>query len=293
MQHTYPNKDPDGFVGVRYWPPPEHLRPYFGSIYLFTSRNPTFHDTTRADVPQIRFMLSATGHYEFHDGRTATTPEICMVGPTMGATQFFLTGETSVLGISVMSRGWAALSCADASECCDNVYDMAAVHGSQYQAMLEELRSEPNPDAAANHIWAFMESQLRPVPDDVLAVIDVIGAWLEENNSPEVSELIAASGLSARQIGRYTKRLYGASPKLLARKYRALRCAAQLVLDKKSWKELCEEGTFYDQPHFIREIKLFIGLTPHQLMYKPTDVARLTVQRRALTGLVAELNRIS
>jgi methylphosphotriester-DNA--protein-cysteine methyltransferase len=96
--------------------------------------------------------------------------------------------------------------------------------------------------------------------------------------------------LSGRQIARLAKRLYGAPPKFLARKFRALRCAAQIAIDKRPWTELCENG-FYDQSHFIREIKQFLGLTPMQLMADASTVARLTVQRRNMA--LAELNRIS
>ncbi|MEO8724469.1 MAG: helix-turn-helix domain-containing protein [Sphingobium sp.] len=293
MQHHYPDRDPDGFVGVRYWPPPAHLRSYFGSVYLFTANRPTYHDATRADIPQLRFMLSATGYYQFYDGRTATTPEICMVGATTGATDFYLTGPTRVFGISLMPLGWAALGCDDACDRGDMIYDVEAIHGTQFRVMLDTLSGEVDPDAAAAKIWAFLDTQLRPVPAEVRNIVAVISAWLEHSSSPQIEDLTTASNLSARQIARYAKRLYGAPPKLLARKYRALKCAGQIVLDKKGWQDLCDEGTFYDQPHFIREIKRFIGLTPHQLMHNPTEVVQQTVKRRALTGLVDELNRIS
>ena len=56
---------------------------------------------------------------------------------------------------------------------------------------------------------------------------------------------------------------------------------------------MCEEAGFYDQSHFIREIKHFIGLTPHQLQTEPSAVAQLTLLRRSLGGDVATLNRLS
>jgi AraC-like DNA-binding protein len=99
--------------------------------------------------------------------------------------------------------------------------------------------------------------------------------------------------LSPRQLARITNKLYGAPPKLLARKYRALRCSARIALDHESWQALCDDGSFYDQSHFIREIKHFIGMTPHQLQTEPTAVVQLTLLRRTLGGDVAVLNRLS
>lgn len=293
MDHNYPDSDPDGYVGLRYWAPPEELKLLIGAAYLFTVNRDQYHDQTRADMPQLRFMLSGGGHYRFHDGREATTPEVCMLGPTMGATEFFLEGRSYVIGIAILSLGWMALECGDADKHIDDLFDMSVNQGSHYTDMLNRMRQEQDPDAAIDQLWPFLAAQFGPVSREMIDMVTKIDAWLSDKSSPEIDELAEATGLSARQVARHTHKLYGASPKLLARKYRALRCASQIVIDRMSWRELCEEGTFYDQPHFIREIKRFLGMTPHQLLNDPTAVARLTVQRRAMTGLVSELNRIS
>jgi len=292
MELAFPSGGALDAIGVQYWEPPEHLRYFFGSIYHFSVRLPNYSDVTRADMPQLRFMLGATGEYLFHDGRRCSTPEVCMLGATMGATRFVIDGEASVLGISVLPLGWLALGCESADLWVDNLYDAEAVHGPQYRTMLAQLRAAPRLDDAIPLLWTFLEQQLAPVPQSLIDLVSKIDQWLSENDSPRIEDIVEATGLSARQLARYTNRLYGAPPKFLARKYRALRCAAQIVLDKKTWNELCAEGCFYDQSHFIREIKQFLGLTPNQLLTDPTMLARLTVQRRALTG-VMKLNRIS
>lgn len=293
MHHAYPAQDKDGFVGLRYWAPPEQLKDYFGAAYLFTANRPSYRDITRADMPQLRFMLRGSGFYTFHDGSRAETPEICMLGPTMGATRFDLDSPAKVVGIAVLPLGWMAMGCESADKWSDRLYDAAAVHGSVYEEHLACMRAGSEPDRAVEGVWRFLAAHIQRATPEMKALVVAIDHWLSKDSSPQVEALAAATALSQRQIARYTNRLYGAPPKLLARKYRALRCAAQIVLDQKNWVELCEEGTFYDQPHFIREIKQFIGLTPHQLLTDPTIVARLTVQRRAMTGLLSELNRIS
>jgi len=280
-------------VGLQYWEPPEHLRYYFGSAYHFSVRLQDYSDLTRADMPQLRFMLEARGEYQFHDGHHAETPEICMLGPTMGATRFAIRGRASVLGISVLPLGWLAMGCERADLCVDRLYDAAAAHGGHYYEMLARLRGSVHDlDEVIHLLWAFLEQQLSPISHAMIDLVSKIDRWLSENDSPRLEDIVESTALSARQLARYTNRLYGASPKLLARKYRALRCASQIVLDKKSWNELCADGCFYDQSHFIREIKQFLGLTPNQLLNDPTTVAKLTVQRRALTGIM-KLNRIS
>lgn len=279
-------------VTLRYWEPTDELRYYFGSIYLFTASDPAFRDMTRADMPQLRFMLKGGGDYEFYDGRRMETPQVCMLGPTMGATRFELDSEARVVGVSVLPLGWLAMGCESAQNWTDKLYDVEQVHGPAYRDMLAMLRGADDFEAVLPEVWAFLKSQLEPASRSMVDLVSKIDAWLSDNDSPQIEDVVEATGLSARQLARYTNRLYGAPPKLLARKYRALRCASQIVIDKKNWIELCDEGNFYDQSHFIREIKQFLGHTPHQLLSDPTAIARLTVQRRALTGLM-KLNRIS
>lgn len=292
MDHVFPGKDEETQVELHYWEPSEKLRYYFGSIYRFATSTPNYRDMTRADMPQLRFMVAGHGDYTFFDGEIVTTPEVCMVGPTMGATRFQLNSPAVVFGVSVLPLGWLGLCDTDACTYTDRLCDVVKQVGAQFQVELERLRMTENRDAAAKGLWAFLESQLRPVSDQMVALVSAIDEWLSEADSPQIEDIVATTGLSARQLARYTNKLYGAPPKLLARKYRALRCASQIVIDKKNWTELCDEGNFYDQSHFIREIKQFLGHTPHQLLHDPTAVARLTVQRRALTGL-AKINRIS
>ena len=117
-------------------------------------------------------------------------------------------------------------------------------------------------------------------------VARAIDAWINASASPEVDDLVSATGLSRRQVERRTKALYGVPPKLLARKYRALRAAVTLASGAAIGEALAEGG-FYDQSHLNREIKQFAGLTPRQMRADPGLLAQLTiVQRRALGGQV-------
>src|SRR3546814_8951369 len=61
---------------------------------------------------------------------------------------------------------------------------------------------------------------------------NITNDWLMGEMSPRIEELVRKTGLSARQIERLANRLYGAPPKLLARKYRTLRVASRLASQK-------------------------------------------------------------
>lgn len=281
-------------VDLHYFLPPPPLRNYFGAAYRFTTTIAPYADVTRADAGQLRFMLSGSGDYVFHDGRTMATPDICLLGPTMGSTSFRLSEPADVWGISLLPLGWVALGGGDVSRMADNLTDITIEHPQAYGTMLDELRNlRLDSEAGAAHIWSFLNGRVRVVPPTMVAFTEAVDAWLGDEASPKIADLVAATGLSDRQVARLTNKLYGAPPKLLARKYRALRCAAKIAIDHTPWQDLCEASNFYDQSHFIREIRHFVGLTPHQLMSDPTEVARLTLQRRDLGMAMSEINRIS
>lgn len=284
-----------GPVRLRYFAPPAALRPYFGSLYIFTVDADDYADVTRADVPQLRLMLSGgEGHYHFQDGTSAPTPRVCLLGPTLGATRFALQGPVRVVGISLLPAGWMVLHGVDASTMADRLCDMVADHGQDYAELLETLQDENlDDDAIVAIVWGFLADRIEPLLPATWRFLEAVDHWLTDETSPRVEVLAQATCVSARQLARLTNRFYGAPPKLLARKYRALRCSARIAIDRESWQALCDDGTFYDQSHFIREIKHFIGLTPHQLLNEPSAVAQLTLLRRSLGGDVVVLNRVS
>ncbi|HEX7876380.1 MAG TPA: helix-turn-helix domain-containing protein [Sphingobium sp.] len=238
-------------------------------------------------------MLSGAGDYHFHDGTVAATPDICLLGPTLGATRFELEEPAMVVGISLLPAGWVSLQGGDANMLADRVRDLGDDQGGAYRELLSHLRGMEDIDAIAAICWSFLAARLKPLPESTWRLLEAVDAWLMADGSPRIEALADATGLSPRQLARIANRYYGCPPKLLARKYRALRCSARIALDQESWQELCEDGRFYDQSHFIREIKHFIGLTPHQLLTEPSAVAQLTLLRRSLGADVAVLNRFS
>ena len=282
-----------GPVRLQYFAPPEQLSPYIGSVYIFTVTADRYSDVTRADVPQLRFMLKGAGHYHFHDGTIQATPDICLLGPTLGATRFELDEPAHVLGISLLPAGWLSIHGGGASDFADQALDMGVEKGGACLELLSRLRGMNDPEEMVASCWSFLDENVKPLPLVTWRLLRAVDEWLMAEGSPRIETLAETTGLSPRQLARLTNRYYGCPPKLLARKYRALRCSARIALDHHSWQELCEDGRFYDQSHFIREIKHFVGLTPHQLQTEPTAIAQLTLLRRSLSCDVAVLNRFS
>jgi AraC-like DNA-binding protein len=292
MRHRFSVADAANMVALSYFVPPADLASYFGAMYLFTADQPRVADHTRADFAQIRFMLAGAGVYHFSDGRTVETPECCLLGPTSMATHFDVVGPMQVVGVTVLPLGWAALRAGEADVAADDAFDLTVRFGSAWRDMLLLLRSIEDPNKAAESFWTFIRGQIHPVSETERKFVEETDRWLGDEQSPRVEVLQQSTGLSARQLARWCNRLYGAPPKYLARKYRALRCAQVLAREVLDWSEVSGEA-FYDQSHFIREMKHFTGLTPTELRERASIVIRLSMNRADLVGEISKLSQIS
>lgn len=256
-------------IDLHYFTPPPDLQLHIGSVCLFSTDGPQVAETMCADFPQLRFMLSGSGHYSFSNTVKAKTPMVCMLGPTMGATRFLMDGPLQMLGVVLLPLGWIALTGRDASVHVDRVYDMTAgTDGDTYAVLLSRLKAINVPEEAVALLWDHLRARMAPVRPAIQTFVAAVDDWLAKEASPQVQDLRDATGLSERQVSRLTNRIYGASPKYLARKYRALRFAAQTTDDRRDRQNPCYDA-FYDQSHVIREIKHFIGCTPGQLINAP------------------------
>jgi len=152
-----------------------------------------------------------------------------------------------------------------------------------------DLQRATSTDEMAAIGTALIHELVKDSCDDTVRFAQQVDAWLEDSASPELDDLIARTGLSRRQVERKCNAIYGAPPKLLARKFRALRAAVAMRGHDLSFDDAVGRG-FYDQSHLIREVKQFTGLTPKQIRDNPTALAALTVtQRAALAGQVKPL----
>jgi len=257
-------------------------------FYWFRADIPVMEDTERADHAQIRFRLTPGGaSYGFVDGTVQTVSSAHIVGPTTGAFRVHAPGPIEVVGAGITPAGWAALVGIDASAMINRAIDLADLFGqSVVEAAIADLQRADGLEAKAACGEAILTALMGTQRETLTRFVQQVDAWLCGAPSPQIEVLVATTGLSRRQVERKCRVLYGAPPKLLARKYRALRAAVALVAEDMAIDDAVGLG-FYDQSHMNREIRQFTGYTPGQMKTEPTLLAQLTfAQRYSLGGQV-------
>lgn len=274
-----------GAVALDYAAPECGLRDLVSVFYDFRADVPLFEDLERADLAQFRFKLvGGTASYAFADGHEQVGPEIQIVGPTTGTTRTRVEGPVHVFGCGLLPAGWGALLGLEASTLVNRVIDATEFFGERVTRAADELRAANGIEervAIGNALIRDLAAQADSQP---LWFTRLVDDWLESDLSPDIEDLVTATRLSRRQVERYCKRFYGAPPKVLARKYRALRAAVALAKGEEDMDHLLEQG-FYDQSHFIREIKAFTGVTPKKIALDLPVLTRLTLKRGELEGV--------
>jgi AraC-like DNA-binding protein len=271
-------------IELDYAVPSAALSDYITLFYRFRADVPLFEDMERADHAQLRLRLTPGGaRYRFADGYEQDAPDAHILGPTTGAFQVTAPGPVYLFGAGITPAGWAALLGNDASAMVNRVVDIGQIFGDGVGSAIGRLAEAPDLATMVACGEEIVRDLLYARPAEALDFVAHVDAWLCAGPSPEVADLAAATGLSQRQIERKCKALYGAPPKLLARKYRALRAAVALVTDGTSLDDAVGRG-FYDQSHMNREIKQFTGHTPGQIKSEPGVLALLTIAHRYALG---------
>ena len=272
-------------IEVAQFSPPPALAPFVTQIYHFRCEEARIRDTLPAALGHLIFYLRGCGTLRFEDGKTYATTPSALFGPGMAHGEFDLEGPFEHLGLALSPLGFVALTGKHAFDYSDRMVDAASLFGPNINGLAREFQAARADGTISvremvERVAHFLGRFVRPVPPSHLAVIQTVSQWLSSGFDPDVEELFAHIDKSRSTATRLIRHYFGASPKQLMRKYRALR-AATIMVDPNASAQMRSqvESSFYDQPHMIREIRQFAGRTPGALDSNNAKVMRLWLSK--------------
>jgi AraC-like DNA-binding protein len=246
------------------------------SLYYYIHYDfPMIEDLDRADVGYLRFLFKGDGNYEFANGTVTPAFDEMILGPSTVHARYLMNGPLHGFGAVILPEFWGALADKDANDFSNCCTDANLVIGSEIKPLRDELAEAEDIEAMAELFEQFMIRRLRPVDPNHSLAIAQIGDWLRNDPilSPEV--LYASAALGGRQMMRIANRYFGAPPKMLARKYRALRTASLIVSGSAVTDDILSH--YSDRAHLSREVKHFTGLTPRDLKMQRSPIMQATL----------------
>ena len=269
---------------LNYLRPRADLIDYVRAYYYFETPVSTVQPLC-AELGNIRVLLGGGGRIRTPGGGVSNISETFLIGPTMSAYAIECDPGTRVFGIGIRPRGWGVLFGVDAAELADQAVDLTGLAGRIAGAAIEEIGNADSVEkmaAAADRFFAdLLERRIRRA----CAYPEAMEHWLKSPDDLDLDRLLAMMDKSSRQTERLARQFFGAAPKRLQRKYRTLRAADRMRDGAADWRDAAGPA-FYDQAHFIREFKTFIGVTPGQYS-KHQALLIETVQDRRKLGAAA------
>jgi AraC-like DNA-binding protein len=276
---------------MRYFSPAPGLRAFLSSYYVLEVGAGEVHDIMRAELANVRFQLAGASRLSWPAGSVADGLPASLFGPRCMPLSLTLRGPSLIFGAGIMPLGWTAFFGVDSHELADTMLPLVDVAGplaGQTWCRMMNATSDQDLVKAADALFTAL---LRAPADTRSGFAALVEHWLLSGGS--VDDLVAAAELSSRQVERLCRRLYGAPPKQLHRKYRALKAAVDISINPgASWLDVAGPD-YYDQSHFIREFRSFVGMTPSQFALNGAAVMSHSIRLRRQLPTLPRLSLVS
>jgi len=173
-----------------------------------------------------------------------------------------------VVGVRFRTDGFARFTGLPADEFTDRDIALGDLWGIELEERVREARG---PIARKVAIEAYLMRRL-PAATDRDAVVAAAVDRLADGGTTDIGTLSAALGISTRQLQRRFRTATGLTPKQYASIRRLQRVVRILGLaPERELTALAQDAGFYDQPHFIHEVRRMAGIRPSQLRRSSSD----------------------
>jgi AraC-like DNA-binding protein len=264
---------------LRYYRPRRDLAPYLGAYYICDSTDSDMQPIA-AEMANVRFILRGEMETLWSANDSMPFRGAQIVGPTMRAYAMRSRGATRMFGAGVTPRGWAAMPLCDADGLVDRMEDLQLIASHVAGCALDRMQNATNDReivAAADELFAAILDPNSRIARRFPAGVE---KFLAGNALGDIDSLVDAAGLSRRQLDRVARAYFGASPKAILRKRRALFAAQMLAIDPKTKLADIGANLFYDQPHFTKEFRTFVGVTPARFVKGGAALMAESMRRR-------------
>lgn len=266
--------------------PAAELAPFIDAYYVVETFGP-LTDRYLAGPGNIRF--APRGEWVLTiDGVWHPTPQrAALFGPTDRSGTFGPTGPGIMPGAGLTPLGWAQLFDVNAADLANRVVDLGSVidqDDADTIAAAIDAADAARDDAmlaAALDEWLIARVASRPPADPRIAQVHAVLLAVPD----DVASFAAAAEMSERTLHRICHRAFGFPPKALLQQKRFQRTLERVrgVLDRPL-TGLIDDG-YYDQAHFNREFRTYMGMTPTEYFNSPREIMRRSAEvRRSLTG---------
>ena len=273
-------QNPKACVRIRL-PAPE-LRGHVTFYYFVTAHEP-LTDFLYPEWGNVRLCLAGEWMV-LNDPRDPPRPgNRVLYGPTDRRGEVVTTGGATA-GFGLTPLGWDRLIGSDASAMANRVREIDGELLADVAGLQAELIADGDDAAAgAARFDAMLLDLLAKRPPSHPLVLATDGALRQR--PPDVPAFAAMVGVAPRTLHRLCLRAFGFPPKRLLRRQRFLETLGVIRVSPQSrFSPLIGEG-YFDQSHFNRDFRDFMGMTARQYAGSPRDLMRAAAEAQMGAGI--------
>jgi AraC-like DNA-binding protein len=179
--------------------------------------------------------------------------------------------DSHMIGARFKPGGAKAFFAFPTCELTDFVVDLDLVWGGYVEELRQQIWDASTPQA---RLSVFEQALLRKIQTvEYYPLIQrVVGHIVASGGLQPISVLGEHYGISHKHLIHQFKHIIGIRPKQFARSVRLIQ-TLQLIdpFAVSDWSRIACLGGFYDQSHFINELRRVAGLTPNEYLAKRAD----------------------
>jgi AraC-like DNA-binding protein len=177
--------------------------------------------------------------------------------------QIWLEGQVGMAGVVFKPGGMAAFFNIPMYELTGERVCFECIFGKKGRELVEKIGNSRSHEQKTALLDQFLVNQLQQIQPGNRAIHDAANRIFENNGIVKMDDLLHVAFMSRRNFERKFLEQVGVSPKYYARLRRVSRiCHLMNTLQTIDWQYIMGEGDYYDQAHFIKDFKDFMGMAP-------------------------------
>lgn len=190
-----------------------------------------------------------------------TDKSICFAGFSKETIPFALDKQIDYMGVRLKPSAFYLLYGISADKIMDHPLPFAAV---DQQHQLTELFTTADSTERLHILKDYLlKISSKKTPRRSITLIDEL---YQNPKEQTVNAIAEGCGYHERHFYRLCKVYYGLSPKVLLNILRLHLCLTMMLEGNSDLSDIAHSCGFYDQAHFIKEIKRYTGFSPLQLL---------------------------
>lgn len=190
-----------------------------------------------------------------------TNKTVCFAGFSKETKDFQLTKNIDYMGVRLKPGIFYLLFDIDANKIMDNEIPFSNI---EKEMTIDEMLNIKSTHERIDYLKNYLLQKTKDTKETLF--LEVIEKLYKNPKKESVTDIAKKFGYNERHLYRIFKTHYGVTPKVILNILRLHLCLTLMLERNRTLIEIANLCGFYDQSHFIKEIKKYTGISPLKII---------------------------